>query len=189
MTPRIPRKYFKHSTGLARLISILGRISSRGHVITAHALTASSRSVGKTPSCCGTPPGRQSPSLQLPVVKKIPLGRAQSSEGQDFPIGYWEVSNEFLNFFQGTRWRLRRKGHSTRHANPAGWPTARRYGYYSIEQELKSGAYLWNTPEGKTVLVTEVKRERTPPGFKDAVYKGEVTKCVKSLKSKTALGI
>ena len=61
--------------------------------------------------------------------------------------------------------------------------------FYSSLQELQSGAYLWNTPEGKTVLVTEVKGERTPPGFKDAVYKGEVTKCVKSLKPQTALGI
>lgn len=58
------------------------------------------------------------------------------------------------------------------------------YGWFSqIQLNNNKESFCYLNTENNEVWVTQVKSEKTPINFNDAVYIGEVTKFVKSYKS------
>lgn len=60
--------------------------------------------------------------------------------------------------------------------------SARRFGWYSERQATDNGAAIWNTPDGKWVVVTAVYDRAGVPSysgyFSESVFVGEVVECV-----------
>lgn len=57
---------------------------------------------------------------------------------------------------------------------------SKKFGWYSLRHDIQSGYALYETSEGTVVKVTSVQSSSENCPWEDAIFMGEVTKCIET---------